>query len=226
MDLVAYSLLLNCWNLVLTHNTAPGLTREHSPDGATSAHLMKLLTTQFIDHERMKGWVGLVGWPAADGLPTQMVSLQLQVECRTVKALRPRTNCATHPYLTALSQKYLKLTYIDIMFYIKRTLKGISLYSSRNILSWLIQMRRSPSVNSYGMLNPSAPYLRLSSITPWKRHSDYNNQSIDRSIDRSKQTDRRPITTTTERLNEWKKIYIARLKAYKCMLNLPRLAEN
>jgi len=31
------------------------------------------------------------------------------------------------------------------------------------------------------------------------------------------------------KLNEWKwmkKIYIARLKAYKCMLNLPRLAEN
>ena len=30
-------------------------------------------------------------------------------------------------------------------------------------------------------------------------------------------------------MSEWmneKKIYIARLKAYKCMLNLPRLAEN
>jgi len=24
----------------------------------------------FIDQERMKGWVGLVGWPIADGLPT------------------------------------------------------------------------------------------------------------------------------------------------------------
>jgi len=24
----------------------------------------------FLDHERMKGWVGLVGWPIADGLPT------------------------------------------------------------------------------------------------------------------------------------------------------------
>ena len=24
----------------------------------------------FIDPERMKGWVGLVGWPVADGLPT------------------------------------------------------------------------------------------------------------------------------------------------------------
>jgi len=30
-------------------------------------------------------------------------------------------------------------------------------------------------------------------------------------------------------MNEWmneKKIYIARIKAYKCVLNLPRLAEN
>jgi len=23
----------------------------------------------FVDPERMKGWVGLVGWPTADGLP-------------------------------------------------------------------------------------------------------------------------------------------------------------
>jgi len=32
-----------------------------------------------------------------------------------------------------------------------------------------------------------------------------------------------------EWMNEWmneKKIYIARLQAYKCMLNLPRLAEH
>jgi len=31
----------------------------------------------------------------------------------------------------------------------------------------------------------------------------------------------------SEWMNEWSKdIYIARLKGYKCMLNLPRLAEN
>jgi len=35
----------------------------------------------------------------------------------------------------------------------------------------------------------------------------------------------RPITPV--RMNEWmRKIYITRLKAYKCMLNLPRLTEN
>ena len=55
---------------------------------------------------------------------------------------------------------------------VKLTLNGISSYSSRNILSWLMQMRRSPSVNSYGMLKPRAPYLRLSSTTPWNRHRD------------------------------------------------------
>ena len=40
----------------------------------------------------MKGWVGLVGWPIADGLPTQVVTHQLQVERRTAKAQRPKTD--------------------------------------------------------------------------------------------------------------------------------------
>jgi len=40
----------------------------------------------------MKGWVGLVGWPVADGLFTQVVTHQLQVEHRTGKACRPKTN--------------------------------------------------------------------------------------------------------------------------------------
>jgi len=31
----------------------------------------------------MKCWVGLVGWPVADGLPTSVVTHQLQVERRT-----------------------------------------------------------------------------------------------------------------------------------------------
>jgi len=45
----------------------------------------------FIDLERMKGWVDQVGWPVADGLPTQVVTHQLQAERRTAKARRPRT---------------------------------------------------------------------------------------------------------------------------------------
>jgi len=39
----------------------------------------------FIDPERMKGWVSLVGWPLADNLPTVVAIHQLHVEHRTVK---------------------------------------------------------------------------------------------------------------------------------------------
>jgi len=39
----------------------------------------------------MKGWVGLVGWPIADGLPTLVVIHQLQVERRTGKVRWPET---------------------------------------------------------------------------------------------------------------------------------------
>jgi len=40
----------------------------------------------------MKGWVGLVGWPVADELPTLVVTHQLQVKRRTGKVRRPETD--------------------------------------------------------------------------------------------------------------------------------------
>jgi len=40
----------------------------------------------------MKGWVGLVGWPIADGLPTSVVTHRLQVERRTVKSAGEKTD--------------------------------------------------------------------------------------------------------------------------------------
>ena len=47
--------------------------RKHSPHGAFPdwgcGHLIAPYYS-FIYPERMKGWVGLVGWPTADGLPT------------------------------------------------------------------------------------------------------------------------------------------------------------
>jgi len=47
--------------------------RMRSPDGATSnwgkRHLIAAYYSS-VDSEGMKGWVGLVGWPIADGLPT------------------------------------------------------------------------------------------------------------------------------------------------------------
>ena len=39
----------------------------------------------------MKGWVGLVGWSIADGLPTSLVTCQLQVERRARKVRRSKT---------------------------------------------------------------------------------------------------------------------------------------
>jgi len=58
----------------------------------------------FIDPERMKGWVAcLVGWPIADGLPTLVVTHQLQVERRTAKARRPKTDVLPLDHATTLS---------------------------------------------------------------------------------------------------------------------------
>ena len=48
----------------------------------------------------MKGWVGLVGWPIADSLPTYVVTHQLQVERRTAKAHRPKTDALPLDHVT------------------------------------------------------------------------------------------------------------------------------
>jgi len=49
------------------------LPRKHSPDGASPdwgcGHVIAAYYS-FIYPKRMKGWVGLVGWPTADGLST------------------------------------------------------------------------------------------------------------------------------------------------------------
>jgi len=54
----------------------------------------------FIYSERTKGWVGLVGWPVADGLPTIVVTHQLQVEHRTEKVRWPETGVLPLCYVT------------------------------------------------------------------------------------------------------------------------------
>ena len=67
-----------------------------------STHLIPAYYS-FIDPERMKGWVGLLGWPVADGLPTLVVTHQLQVERRTGKVRQSETDvlplCHTTNYL-------------------------------------------------------------------------------------------------------------------------------
>ena len=71
------------------------LSRKRSPDGASTecggGHLIAAHYS-FIDPERMKGWVGLVGWPIADGLATKVVTHQLQIERRTAKERWPETD--------------------------------------------------------------------------------------------------------------------------------------
>ena len=53
----------------------PAFLRKRLPDGATrnwgSRHLIATYYS-FIDPEGVKGWVGVVGWPIADGLITHM----------------------------------------------------------------------------------------------------------------------------------------------------------
>ena len=69
--------------------------RKHSPDGAIANRCNRHLITAYylsIDSDGMKGWVGLVGWPTANGLPTFVVTRQLQVERRTGKVRRLETN--------------------------------------------------------------------------------------------------------------------------------------
>jgi len=75
----------------------PAFVRTHSPDGATHNWGSRLLIAayySYVDPKGMKGWVGLVGWPRPDGLPTTtwVVTHQLQVECRTGKVRRPKTD--------------------------------------------------------------------------------------------------------------------------------------
>ena len=71
------------------------LPRKGSPDGASPdwgcGHLIAAYYS-FIYPKRMKGWVSLVGWPTADGLPTYVVTRQPQVERRTAKVRLSETD--------------------------------------------------------------------------------------------------------------------------------------
>jgi len=47
-----------------------------------------------VDPEGMIGWVGMVGWPIADGLPTYVFTLKLQVERRESLPAKDRRSTA------------------------------------------------------------------------------------------------------------------------------------
>jgi len=97
--------------------------RKRSPDGASPDwgcwHLIAVYYS-FIYPERMKGWVGLVGWPTADGLPTKVVTRQPQVERRTAKVRLSETDVlplrhATSHLMSAFASVYLRGVIIDIV---------------------------------------------------------------------------------------------------------------
>ena len=90
--------------------TMPPLLHS-SPGGATTEWTVIAPADEayysFIDPVRMKGWVGLVGWPTADGLPISMVTHQLQVRCRPVKLRQSETDVLplSHPTNTVTTQE-------------------------------------------------------------------------------------------------------------------------
>jgi len=99
---------LRCGSHSLTcQHTTPAFTRS-SPGGAMTEWTVTAPADEayysLIDPVRMKGWVGLVGWPTADVWPTKWSYVQLAVRRRTGKVCRSKTcvlplcyaaNCAT-----------------------------------------------------------------------------------------------------------------------------------
>jgi len=67
-----------------------------SPEGETSRDSRHLITAyySFIDPKRMKGWVGLFGWPTVDGLPNTHIngyqSAAGQLQARESSPVRDR----------------------------------------------------------------------------------------------------------------------------------------
>ena len=51
---------------------------------------------------------------------------------------------------------------------------GLTSYSLMNMWSWRTEMRRSVSLNSYGMFQPIGPKVRRSWMTAWKKHRPYS----------------------------------------------------
>jgi len=85
------------------NNTTPAFNRS-SPGGATTEWTVTapadVAYYSLINHVRMKGWVGLVGWPTADIWPTKWSSVQLAVRRRTWKVRRSETSVLPLCYAT------------------------------------------------------------------------------------------------------------------------------
>ena len=82
---IKYKFIELSWFSVAWHSGSV-CKRQHKSD---SSLLLNLSTP--------KGWVGLVGWPIADGLPTLVATHQLEVKRRTGKVRRPETDVLVLP---------------------------------------------------------------------------------------------------------------------------------
>ena len=71
---------------------------QTAPPQASGSNNHLITAYSFIDPERMKGWVDLVSWPTADGLPIN--GYRLQVQCRPGKVRRSKTDVLPLSYTT------------------------------------------------------------------------------------------------------------------------------
>ena len=96
------------------HQCLP-LPRKRSPDGASPdwvcTHLIAAYYS-FIYPKTMKGWVGLVDSPTADGLPTHVLTHQLQVKSRIGKVRRSKTNVLPLYHATNFTSRIYPLAYL------------------------------------------------------------------------------------------------------------------
>ena len=104
-----------------------------------STHLIPAYYS-FINPERTKGWVG---WPVADGLPTLVVTHQLQVERRTGKVCRPETDVL--PLCHATNQVMYKVMWSNNNYSNNLMIELVARHSGRTSVSgrWTFPVLRS-----------------------------------------------------------------------------------
>jgi len=121
-----------------------------------STHLIPAYYS-IINPERMKGWVGLVGRRVVDGLPTLVVTLQLQAERRTGKVCQSETDVLPLCHATNRVEHYVNLIHCRMTNY--------------ELLRWLVEMA-SRDVHHYWMMNLSRSTVHhcsvaRSTVTMW-----------------------------------------------------------
>jgi len=109
----------------------------------------------------MKGWVGLVGCPVADSLPTLVVTHQLQVERRTGKVCQSETNILPLCYVTNRSQPWAVLKRPNLLRWYLRC--GLSFFQRIYVIRW----GHVPPVgrgNIEGIVRPIVKYCECYSL--------------------------------------------------------------